>query len=652
VNEDQTLEPVFLASSDNSSDGSQQPEAIQPSQTSGGPQLTVGATKIGIPLDRVGSFATVITKNQIRQMQVTSLTDVLRRVPGVDVAQNGGLGQTAGIFIRGMNSEHTLVLVDGIEVNDPISTNRGFFFPDQISLDSVDRIEILRGPQSQLYGSDAMAGVINIVTDPGSGKPTAYIRSQGGSYGTIQNDVDLRGGLADDKVRFTLHAMQQRTAGFSSASSRYGNRERDPFHNLALSNQLVYQPFRNVALNFISRYSDSKTSLDNYGGYGGDDPNYTLRNRMLLLGGRSRISLKDGRFEQIARFSVNKQWRRAFNFTDSDPFNGGISERSSYNSSLIKIDVQNNYQLNKMNKLMGGVEITNERGDLANRFQSPFGPFVSELGNHTATNVGLYFQDYIKLTDRWFTTAGARWDRYNRFGHATTYRVATSYVIPETGTTFKASYGTGFKAPTLYQLYSSFGNTNLNAEKSRGWDMGVEQKLFKKSLLLGATYYHNYVNNLINTVDIAPFVSQYSNVGNARMVGSEVYSTWTPRRWLTARGSYTATYARDLDSHEQLLRRPRHKMSFNVNIQPTQKFNINLDITHFSSRRDNDFFTFPATRVTLNPYTLINLALSYKLSGNCTIFGRLVNLLDMPYENVKGYGSPRLSAYGGLQIGI
>jgi vitamin B12 transporter len=349
---------------------------------------------------------------------------------------------------------------------------------------------------------------------------------------------------------------------------------------------------------------------------------------------------------------VNKQWRRAFNFTDSDPFNGGISERSSYNSSLIKIDVQNNYQLNKMNKLMGGVEITNERGDLANRFQSPFGPFVSELGNHTATNVGLYFQDYIKLTDRWFTTAGARWDRYNRFGHATTYRVATSYVIPETGTTFKASYGTGFKAPTLYQLYSSFGNTNLNAEKSRGWDMGVEQKLFKNSLLLGATYYHNYVNNLINTVDIAPFVSQYSNVGNARMVGSEVYSTWTPRRWLTARGSYTATYARDLDTHEQLLRRPRHKMSFNVNIQPTQKFNINLDITHFGSRRDNDFFTFPATRVTLNPYTLINLALSYKLSGNCTIFGRLVNLLDTPYENVKGYGSPRLSAYGGLQIGI
>jgi len=673
ANDDQTLEPVFLANTDNPTEGAQQLPPYEPTQqaapqvdpaplatpsgnsnASGStPQLSVATTKIGIPVDRVGSFVTVVTKDQIRQMQANTIVDVLKRVPGVDVAQNGGLGQTASIFIRGMNSEHTMVLVDGIEVNDPMSPNRAFNFPDMISLDSVDRIEVVRGPQSQLYGSDAIGGVINIITNTGSGRPTAYIRSQGGSYGTIQNDADLRGGLGSDKVGFTLHATQQRTAGFSISSNRYGNHERDPFHMTSLTGQTSYQPTKHFSLNFLSRYSDAKSSLDAQGGFNGDDPNYFLRQKMMLLGGRSRLTLMDGRFEQIVRLSSNAHWMRFAN--DYDQANQ-YSERAAYNSHLMKIDVQNNFQLNKMNKLMGGVEISNERGYLNDLFQSSFGPSGTQVTNRTATNVGLYFQDYIKLTDRWFTTAGVRWDEYNRFGHATTYRAATNYVIPETGTTFKASYGTGFKAPTLYQLYVSSpfvtGNTNLKAERSQGWDVGVEQKLFKNKFFIGATYYHNHVNNLINTITLPSFMSQYSNVGNARMEGGEVYSTYTPYRWLTLRSSYSATYARDLDNHEQLLRRPHNKYSFNVNIQPSEKWNLNLDITHVGNRIDDNFATFPATRVILNHYTMINLALSYKLSKNCTLFGRLVNLLDTPYEEIKGYGTPRISAYGGLQLGI
>jgi vitamin B12 transporter len=674
ANSDQTLEPVFLANTDGPSEGVEQTPTLDTTQPNPpaysntpatGPMLNVATTKVGIPLSQVGNTVTVVTKQEIRHMQANSVTDILRRVPGVDVTQNGGLGQTAGILIRGMNSEHTMVLVDGIEVNDPISNNRAFFFPDQISVDSIDRIEVVRGPQSQLYGSDAIGGVINIITDPGSGSPTAYIRSQAGSYGTLQNDVDVRGGLFDDKLRFTTHAMQQRTAGYSSAGSRYGNHERDGYKNLSWSNRIALQPLPNVSLNFISNFATSRTSLDNFSGYGGDDPNYTLRNKTLFIGGRSRIALLDGKFEQIARFSATNQNRYSMNNLDPDHQNPWDYVHNNYHSQLVKVDVQNNFHINRNNTLTGGAEITNERGrsDFASRtylYDNNFVPindangnpiilgYASNLNQRTATNVGLYLQDHIKITDRWYTTVGGRWDRYNRFGHATTYRIASSYLIPETGTTIRGSYGTGFKAPTLYQLYSNIGNTDLEAEKSRGWDMGVEQKLFSNKLLLGATYYHNYVKNMIDT----PTFFQYVNVGNARMVGSEVYTTWSPTRWLTARGSYTATYARDLDQHEQLIRRPRHKMSFNVNIQPTEKFNINLDITHVGNRMDKDFSFFPATRVVLNNYTLVNLALSYKLSKHCTVFGRLMNLLDSNYENVKGYGAPRISAYGGIQLGI
>ena len=655
---DQTLETVTLASADGNTEGAVvaplapnegglSPAAPQAASLDApaAPALVVGTTKIGIPLNRVGSLATVVTRQQIQQMQATSLLDVLRRVPGVDVVQSGGLGQTASIFIRGMNAEHTMVLVDGIEVNDPISPGRTFNFPDQISLDSVDRIEILRGPQSQLYGSDAIGGVINIITETGADKTAMYVRTQGGAYGTVQGDADVRGNIGKDKFRYTLHGMKIRSNGYSAASSRYGNPERDGFQNNVLTGRVSMQPLPNVSMNFLSTYANSKTDLDNFGGYGGDDPNYQFRNKSLLLGGRSRVTLLNNKFEQITRFSVSNQWRRTQNdFNPGDPFSN--SERSRYNSHLVKID---NYHVNETNTLTGGAEITNERGDLRNNYQFSFGGFNNDFANHTATNVGLYFQDYIQLCSRWYTTAGVRWDEYNRFGHATTYRGASTFLIPETGTTLRTSYGTGFKAPTLYQMYAVEGNQNLNAEKSKGWDVGVEQKLFRNSLVAGATYYHNGVDHMIQYND-ATFL--YQNIGKAQMKGSEVYTTWTPCRWLTTRASYTATIARNLVTDQDLVRRPRNKFSINMNIHPTEKFNLYLDITHIGVRSDLNFANYPVTTTKLNPYTLINLALSYKLTKNCTVFGRLMNILDTPYETVKGYGSPRIAAYGGFQLGI
>jgi len=683
---DQTLEPVYLANTDSPTEGIEQapqldPAASEPSATptytnspSNGPMLNLATSKIGIPVQRVGSFATVITKDQIRQMQANSIVDVLKRVPGIDVVQSGGLGQTTSIFMRGMNSEHTMVLVDGIEVNDPSAPGRTFNFPDQIGIDSVDRIEVLRGPQSQLYGSDALAGVINIITDVGADKQTAYIRTQGGSYGTVQGDVDYRGNVLENKIRYTFHAMQQRTSGFSAASSRYGNNERDGFKNTALTGRVALQPLPNFSVNLLTNYANSKTALDDHGGVDGDNPHFTTRNKTLFLGGRSRLSLFNNRFEQITRFSVSDSNRQSSsnNYIPAK-LNAGDYSLSRYHGQMMKIDVQNNFRLNEMNKLTAGAEVTNELAkiDYASRFNlldySTLPPtpildangnpmvasYTSNLKRRTATNVGLYVQDYIQHNERWFTTIGARWDEYNRFGHATTYRGASTYLIPETGTTLRTSYGTGFKAPTLYELYDPFvGNAKLKAEKSKGWDFNLEQKLFKDSLLIGATYFHNYVNNMIQGVPANNYL--YTNIGNARMVGSEVYSSWTPRRWLTARGSYTAAYARDLDNHEQLLRRPTHKMSFNINIQPTAKLNFNVDITHIGNSMDQIYnsVTNSPVRVVLNNYTLLNIAVNYKLSKNCTLFGRVVNLLDTPYESVKGYGNPRISAYGGLQLGI
>lgn len=622
--------------------------SVVPATTPGGSaSLTINTTKIGIPEDRVGSYVSVVTREQIRRMQATSLLEVLQRLPGVDVVQNGGLGNSASIFIRGMNAEHTLVLMNGIEMNDPISPGRTFNFPDQISLDAVERIEVLRGPQSTLYGSDAIGGVINIITEPENHQHALYGRVQAGSYGTVLGDMNLQGALDAEKIQYDLHASRHYTNGFSAAGSRYGNQERDDFDRTSLLGQLKFQPINNASLSLFSQYADSVTDLDNFGGYGGDDPNYRLHNKTLQLGARSKVTLLNGAFEQTAQISTSNLWRR--NRNQTDPLNLFDSERSQFNSQLLKLDIQNNFRIHPGNTVTFGFEAAHERGDLKNEFQSLFGPSVSEFQQRSATNLGYYLQDYIELGNRWFTTLGIRADVHNRFGHALTYRAASTYLFPETGTSLKASIGTGFKAPTLYQLYSPYGTANLQPERSLGWDFGMEQAFWKGRIRSGATYFHNSISNIIQ---FDPGTFLYENTAKVRTLGTEAYVDVAAAKWLSLRASYSYIHTRDLESHEALLRRPRHKMAINVHVTPIRKLSLDVDLLRLGAREDLDFASFPASRVKLVPYTLLNLAINYQLTDRCSIFGRLANLLDVPYENVKGYGSPRLSAYGGLQFGI
>ncbi len=661
LQEGEILEPVTLDIAENIDysdelspltdemlDETPEEDASNPAKT---PPLVLSTTKIGIPADRVGGGVTVITRKQIQQMKPASILDVLRQVPGVDVVRTGGMGNAASIFMRGMNSEHTLVLVDGVEVNDPISPGRTFNYPDQFPVNSVDRIEILRGPHSTLYGSDAMGGVINIITETGRGRPTLNARVRSGSYGTVEGTTEVRGGALNDRIRYNFSGTRQDINGFSAASARYGNRELDSFQNTSLAGRVEIQPLDNLSLDFISRYSDSNTDLDSFGGFLGDDPNYVFRNKTLVLGGRSRLSLFENRFEQISRINYSRFDRRTRNGIDPDhPFD---SEKTQFNSDLVEMDIQNNLHLGRWNTLTGGLEMEHETGDSTAEYVSFFGPMNSDFSDRSATTLGFYLQDHIKLWDRWFTTVGLRWDDHNRFGSAFTYRAATSFLIPKTGTTLRASYGTGFKAPTLFQLYAgAFGNPDLEPETSKGWDAGFDQKLFKDSVHLGASYFHNNLLEMIQFTTTPLGLFSYENVGRVRTQGAEVYLNVTPFNWLALRSSYTYTSARDLGQHESLLRRPRHKFGFNVNLKPLKKLEVNVDLMRVSSRDDMDFGKFPAVRTKLDPYTLLNLVVSYHVTKYCSVFGQLVNVMDTPYEDVKGYGVPRLSAYGGIRFGI
>ncbi|MFH1081257.1 MAG: TonB-dependent receptor, partial [Pseudomonadota bacterium] len=238
---------------------------------------------------------------------------------------------------------------------------------------------------------------------------------------------------------------------------------------------------------------------------------------------------------------------------------------------------------------------------------------------------------------------------HSMFGTEATYRLTASYLIKQSQTRLKGTYGTGFKAPSLYQLYSQYGNRNLEAAKSKGWDIGFEQPLLAKKIFLGLTYFGNDFDNMIQFDSVQ---SKYRNIAAAATQGVEVALSVQPLKELALRLGYTYTDTEDKTTGERLLRRPRHRLAFDANYRFRGKGNVNLGIVYVSQRDDNYFdnMTYSTTRVSLGGYTLVNLAASYDLTRNLQLFGRIENLGNTHYEEVAGWGTPGIGAYGGVKL--
>lgn len=604
--------------------------------------IVVTATRTEQPKLELGSSTTLISLEDLKKAGKETVAEALTAVPGLDVVQNGGPGKTADVFIRGANSEHTLVMMDGIEVNDPMSPGRNFDF-GHLSLDNIQRIEIVRGPQSTLYGSDAMGGVINMITKKGEGKPRVFISAETGSYGTFREGAGVSGGT--DAVNYSLEISRFDSKGFSESGEKYGNTEKDGYGNTTLSGRFGFKPAKNLEFNIISRYIDARNDLDNFAGAGGDDPNYVIAAEQFLLAANSRLSLLKGKWEQRLGISYNNMRRDLTNPTDQfQPFD---SQEGMFKGRIFKIDWQHNLYLHPTNTVTAGIEYEREWGESVYTWESMWGPGESSFPGKSARTTGIYLQDSIKIRDAFFMTLGVRFDDHSRFGTETTFRIAPA-VLLKSGTKLKATYGTGFKAPSLYQLYAPatawgpVGNQNLEPEKSKAWDVGIEQFLFNDRLTLSFTYFQNDFEDLI----LYDFVLGYINISQAETKGYEIFMSARPFKDLTIQGSYTYTDAKDRETGDQLLRRPKHKANLTFNLRLFKRANANLFIIHVGKRLD--LFPYP-TITEADAYTLFNLAASYQLSKHIELFGRIDNLFDQEYEAVLGYGTPGRSAYIGIK---
>ncbi len=608
-------------------------------------EVVVTANRLETAANEVGSSITVITAREIEERQQPFLLDVLRSVPSIDVVQNGGQGSTTSVFIRGANAEHTLVLLDGIELNDPSSPGGSYDFAN-LPTDNIEQIEVLRGPQSTLYGSRAMGGVINIISKRGTGKPAGFLSAQGGSYYTAAEKAGISGGT--DLYNYSLGLSRIDTGGFSAANKKQGNPEKDGYGNTAVNSRLGITPTSNLSVDFIANYLKSRTDLDNSGGVGGDDPNYTQKSEQFSFRSQADLALFENRWEQRLGVSFNKLNRDFDNGTDSA--HPSDLSRGSYDGKSVTLDWQHTLQLHETNSLTLGIEHKKETAKSDYYSESAWGPYSSPWEEHAAYTTGYYLHDQIRLWDAWFTTLGVRLDDHNRFGTEITYRFTCAYLVRQTGTTFKGSYGTGFKAPTLYQLYApDYGDQNLNPEKSSGWDLGVEQSLAGGSVTLGTTYFHNDFDDLIN---FDSSLSRYNNISRATTHGVEVTAALRPVAELTLRAGYTYTKSEDKETGLELLRRPKYKISFDGNYRFLNNANVNLGIIYVGSRFDNvyDPTTYADTRVKMGGYTLVNLAAAYDVTQNFQIFGRVDNFFDKSYEEVSGYGAAGISAFGGVKV--
>ncbi len=610
--------------------------------------IVVTATRLETPEKKVGSSVTVISGDELVRTGRAFVLDALEDVLGLSTVRNGGPGAAASVSVRGANSEHTLFLLDGLELNDPINPSRSYDV-SHLPLSQVERVEVLRGPQGLLYGSDALGGVVNIITRSGRGRPRLALGSSADTLSSLTADVSLAGSAG--KMDYSVSLFHERTAGVSAAAGSYaGNTEKDGYRNLSLDARLGYAASPTSNLTFTIRGTSARTELDNFGGPGGDDPNNVQNYGSLLARGQYRGLSSGGRWERT--LSVSWLGTRRENDNPVDAAHPDDSDRGLYRSGHLELDWQNNFFLRPTNTLTAGLELASESGRSDYASESAYGPYEADFPSARAGSAGLYLLDHWEAAGRFFVTAGVRADHHSRAGAAVTFRVAPAYLIPSTGTRFKASLGSGFKSPSLYQLFApatSFGpvgNPLLRPERALGWDAGVEQSLAGGRALLGVTWFENSFRDLVDF----DFAAGYVNIGRARTRGLEVMAEVRPAGASRLLASYTRLSARDTEAGTELLRRPRDKFSAEAGLRLFGDFDLAAHALWVGSRLDRDFSVYPYPTVTLPGYVLLDLVLTKAFTSGFEVFARVDNLLNVDYQTVWGYGSPGLTVRTGFRL--
>ncbi len=630
----------------------QQPPGSTPSAPV--PDIVVSPTRVPTAISRVGSAISVISREEIEKASARDVSDLLRRVPGLTLTQNGGAGATQTVRLRGMDARHTLVLVDGIRVNDPTSTGGEFDFAALVPTD-IERIEVLRGPQTALYGSDALGGVISIVTRKGRGAPRVTLQAEGGSYGT----TGIRGGISGgtDRISYAFSATDYKTAGFSRFGYRIGRIERnfpwglepDAARRSAVSGRVGIDLADTLKLEIGGSAALNRSQFD--GGFGAfpDTPS-TADTR--LYNGYARVT---GTMFDVWRHSLT-----AFaTVTDRDSRGvsfGGVPVRPSrtdffYNGHRNGVEYQGDVNFGALGTFVYGAKVERENYLGTSRAIYPVAGLTRLDDRASQVTDSVFAMHQLTLFQRLHLSLGVRSDNVKAVRTFNTGRFTAAYEIAETGTKLRTSLGTGGKAPSLYQRFSAlYGTPGLLPEESVGIDAGIDQSFLDGRATLSATVFRNRYKNFIDfaaSPTCLPFQAFgcYVNIGRAATRGVEVEGRAVLiEGWLEAKLAYTYLRAQDLANRRELARRPRNEGRIALAITPWRDLTIEPALIVVDRR-----YSGANQNQKLKAYARLDILADYRLNETFTAFVRAENLTDAKYQEVRDYGTAGRSFYGGIR---
>jgi vitamin B12 transporter len=590
------------------------------------PEIIVSATRIPIPEEGSPASVSVITSDDLEQKQTERVADALRQVPGLSVVQTGPPGQLTSVFTRGLRSEHTQVLLDGIPINQGLA---GLFNFADLTTDDIDRIEVVRGPQSTLYGPRALAGVIQIFTKQGSGAPTAEFSAEAGSFDTFRERANSSGSIGP--------------LDYSIGASRIDTDNERPNNQYRLTSSVAnigWSPNEQLRISSLFTYSLADTGNPN--SIFDPKPRDNFLTERWLIAPHVDFKPVDW-WEHKLIFSYDHE--RQVNDPNEDGFVGPT--RALFKRATV--DYQNDIKATSWLTLTSGFFYSDvDAGQERPFISQAFGPQPTFISDHTKENA-VFLQASITPCEGLLFVAGGRYDHFNQFGDIWTYRVAGSYRIKPTDTILHSSIATGFSPPSSQDKI--FGNNfGLEPEKDRGFDVGIEQHFWERRVTVGATYFHNRLSNLIGFNGLFDTL----NLGAARTQGLESEIQIRPLTDLTFSATYTYLDAEKTSSVDinqpqgaRLPRRPRNEAYFSASYLWCKKLRTTVEAKFVNAREE---LSFGAPNFDIEDYAFANIAIEYEVNPHLTIFGRVDNVTNEQYAEVFGFPALGRAVYGGAKL--
>ncbi len=616
-------------------------------------EVVVVANKAPEPLSKVGNSVTVIDADAIKASQLPVLSDLLATTPGLSVARSGGVGQPTSVFIRGAESDQTVVVIDGVQINDPSEVSGQFDFENLLT-SNLSRVEILRGAQSTLYGSQAMGGVVNITTADPDSPFGGGVTAEGGSHDTGYFSGNLGG--KNDALMWRLASYWYGTSGIPDFDERYGGTRLCASQIGGGSGELRYDITPDLQFDARGWYVNSRTDFDGYD----TPPSFNLGNdneysRIDQYFGYAGFTLRSPDRTLTNRLDYQYTNTDTRNFDPNAPaneesasvetFSGiGRNQREEYQGTW---DFAPGYQM------VAGAQ--HERSTILS--QSPYSEFFEAT----------FFRDYDTIDSGFaqlqaeaipgFTlTAGDRYDRHNVYGGHSTGAVAAAWSLNDGRTILRSSFSQGFKAPSLYQLYSTYGNPELRPEAGETWDAGLEQHAWDQRLTASATYFQRYSRDLIEffycpSLTDCPnsFGGYYANIARAAAHGLELQSTLSATDNLTLTANYTFTDTEDKSPGSatfgnELPRRPKEMANASAAYRWTLPITTSVTVRYAGPSYDDS-----ANQIKLGGYVLVDLRASYAVLERLEVYARVENITDKHYETEYQYGTLGRVAYAGVR---